>query len=213
MKKILMIVLALLITFVLTVPAMAGNEIVLKDGGCCKGTGDVKLKLKMSMPGGFPTWKNERNKQYSGDNPWLIQINQIQELYAEIIYEGGFFNKIYLERGKAWYDKDGHLVVNTTVCMPSGTIMQLLAIGSYGDYELAVDKPSVLRGIDEIYGFGNKCGFMQLHDGTWGIGCGKNYNFAATLLKLAEKRLPMSYADEDETADDVVNEAVMTTNQ
>lgn len=209
MKKLLMICLAIVFVLTITMPtAYAGNEIILKDGGYCKGTSDVKLKLKMSMPGGFPTWKNEKTGQKSGDNPWLIQINQLQELFSEIIYEGGFFNLIYLERGKAWYDKDGHLVVNVTVCMPSGTIMQLFAKGSFGEYELAVDNPSVLRGIDEIYGFGKKCGFMNLRDGTWGIGCGKNYNFAAAMLELAQKRPEMSYADDE---DDTENPAGIDT--
>ncbi|MFA4817306.1 MAG: hypothetical protein WC608_01115 [Parcubacteria group bacterium] len=167
-----MITLVLLIVFSLAVPvAFANNEVFLKDGGKCQGSHDIKLKDKVSMPGGFPTWKNERTGEFSGDNPWLIQINQIQEIYAEIIYEGGFFNLIYLQRGRDWYDKNGHLVINATVCMPPGTVMQYLAVGSFGDYELAIDNPNVFMGINEIYGFGRCCGFKQLNDGTWGRAC------------------------------------------
>lgn len=162
---------ALFAIFALAVPAMAGNEASLQKKGNCKGTYDIHLKDRVSMPGGFPTWKNEATDEYSGDNPWLIQINQIQEIYVEIIYEGGFFNLIYLQRGKDWYDKDGHLIIKADVCMPPGTVMQYLAIGSLGEYELAIDNPEVEFGIDEIYGFGKNCGFHQLNDGTWGRAC------------------------------------------
>ena len=173
MKKIIiMVVLALLIVFT-AVPVMAGNEMILKDGGYCKGTNDIKIDFRMSMPGGFPTWGDVKNRQSSGHNPWLIQYNQIHELYVEIIYEGGFFNIIYLQRGRDWYYRDGHLVVKVSLCMPSGTVLQLLAKGSFGDYQLAIDNPSIPNGIDDIYGFGRGCGFHQLRDGTWGISCKK----------------------------------------
>jgi hypothetical protein len=207
MKKITticaVITLLAIFTFVIAMPtpATAGNEIVLKDGGNCKGTNDVRMKTKFSMPGGFPTWKNERTKQLSGPNPWLIQINQIQKIYAEIIYEQAFFDLIELTRGKDWYDKDGHLVINSSICLPPGTIMQYLVIASFGDYELAVDNPAVLQGIDEIYGFGCGCGFKQLHDGTWGMAC-RQKNFVERAIDAANaEKLQMSVLEEGTDTD------------
>ncbi len=171
MKKILMIGLTLLIAFVFAVPAMAHPAVSLKKAGMCKGTHDVKMKFNLNFPGGFPTWANAKTGEvYPNVN--IIQINQIQEIYIEVIYEGGFLDFYPLERGKDWFSKNGHLVINATVCMPPGTVMQIFLVGSYGEFQLAVDDPNIfMGGIHEVFNFGPGCGFHQLRDGTWGITC------------------------------------------
>lgn len=171
MKKIIAVALAVLLlpSVVWAGEIREKRDIDLSQKGTCKGTSDLKLRFRYDFPGGFLSWGSTDGAEGWGANPILVQFGQIQEIELELIKEGegGFLDFLPLERGKDWWESAcGHLVIKTKVCMPAGTVVQVLVRGIFDrEYRLAVDESF------GFFGFGKGCGFSQLSDGTWGIAC------------------------------------------
>jgi hypothetical protein len=195
MKKVVMIMIALLFAFAIMMPApaMAASKkyIEIKVVGKCD-MGNVCVQITYRLPG-FISIGNEA-KHEKEHNPLLVSVRQLDKISWEIIKEGWGLQITELKKGTQWgVDPcNGDLIIKAKICVPPGSGIQLLAeawTSDGGVYELFYDDPDKNYEYMLIFKIGKGCYHTFLSDKTSIVACGNYCKTCSTQQSITREAL------------------------